>query len=150
MIIFAEESAYDLIDEIKPLIAEHWEEIARNKDAIKLNPDFSAYKALQELGVLHIATARDDGELIGYSISIITPNLHYQDHLFAVNDILFIKKSYRKGRVGLKLFKYMEECYRKRNVSVVHIHSKCAHDFAGLMEYLNYSHIEKVYEKRFI
>jgi GNAT superfamily N-acetyltransferase len=150
MIEFAEENAHDLIEEIIPLTEEHWGEIARNKDVIKLNPNYDTYKTLQDLGMLHIVTARDEGRLIGYAITLITPNLHYSDHLFAVNDILFISKKYRGGRTGYRMFKYMEKCYRERGVSVVHIHSKLAHDFAKLMDHLGYSEIEKVYELRFV
>ena len=39
-------------DDIRPLIQKHWEDIALNKDKIKLNPDWDAYHDLEQKGML--------------------------------------------------------------------------------------------------
>ena len=79
------------------LIRLHWKEIAVNKDKIKLNPDWDAYHALEQNQRLKIFTARSEEELVGYFVVITGSNLHYKDHVFAVNDILYLKKEHRLG-----------------------------------------------------
>ena len=71
MIEYKEETYSQVIDEIKPLLEDHWEEIALNKEVIKLNPNYEMYEKLCNAGVMRIVTARDDGKLIGYCICII-------------------------------------------------------------------------------
>jgi len=45
---FALENLAKVRREIEPLLQEHWEEIALNKDTIKLNPDWREYARLDE------------------------------------------------------------------------------------------------------
>ena len=81
--------------DIQYLIELHWSEIALNQDNIKLNPDWSAYHSLEEHGKLKIFTARDGDRLVGYFVVIVGNNIHYKDHLFATNDIIYMHKDYR-------------------------------------------------------
>lgn len=129
------------------LLEAHWEEIALNKTKIALNPDWEAYEALETAGKLKIFTARDDDKMIGYFVVIVGINLHYKDHVFAVNDILYLDQQYRKGRTGLKLIKFAEQCLRDDGVSVLNINTKVHKPFDSLMEYLGFNLIERVYSK---
>jgi len=147
MITYQEESAQDCLEEIKPLIEMHWEEIALYKDKIKLNPDFDKYLLLDSMGMLHILTARDDDKLIGYFISFIQPSMHYKESVFATNDILYIDPTYRKGSVGYKLFKKAEKSLKEIGVDVIIIHAKVNNDFKPLMDKLGYERIEYNYSK---
>jgi len=147
MITYQEESAAECLEEIKPLIEMHWEEIAVYKDKIKLNPDFDKYLLLDSIGLLHVLTARDDDKLIGYFISFIQPNMHYKESVFATNDILYIDPLYRKGSVGYKLFKKAEESLKEIGVDVIIVHSKVNNDFKPLMDKLGYERIEYNYSK---
>jgi len=138
MIEFQEEALIDILDELKPLLTEHWEEIALYKDKIKLSPDYERYLMADDVGVLHILTARDDEKLIGYFISFVQPHVHYMDNTFAINDVLFIHPSYRKGSVGYKLFKHAEKSLKAIGVDVIMIHAKVKRDFKPLMDKLGY------------
>lgn len=129
------------------LIRLHWEEIAVNKDKIKLNPDWDAYHALEQNQRLKIFTARSEEELVGYFVVITGSNLHYKDHVFAVNDILYLKKEYRKGRTGIKLIKFAEKYLRDDGVSVLNINTKVHKPFDVLMEYMGFGLVERVYSK---
>ena len=142
-----ERCSKEVIEEMKPLLEAHYEEIARNQDKIKLNPDYDLYAKLDELGMLHGVSARADGELIGYFLSIVGPNMHYKDHLMAKNDIMFIRKDYRNGLTPVRLLKYAEETLKARGVSVMYLNVKLAHDFGRLMEYLGWVETERIYEK---
>ncbi|MDC0117576.1 hypothetical protein OAI16_06755 [Flavobacteriaceae bacterium] len=134
-------------DEVKPLLNSHWEEIALNKDKIKLNPDWEAYEALEQQGKLKIFTARDDGQLVGYFVVIVGTNLHYKDHLFASNDIIYLSPNHRKGFTGIKLVKFAEKCLKDDGVSVLTINTKVHQPFDKLMDFLKFRKIERVYSK---
>ena len=146
-ITFQVERVTDVLDEIKPLLVEHWEEIALYKDQFPLNPDYEKYKVLDAAGVAHVVTARADGALIGYYISFIMPHLHYQDCIIAMNDILFIKKEYRHGRVGMKIISFAEQELIKRGVHRMIIHVKTQHDFSPLLVHMGFNETERNWEK---
>tara|TARA_B110000285_G_C14775993_1_gene446265 strand:- start:139 stop:609 length:471 start_codon:yes stop_codon:yes gene_type:complete len=144
---FKQEFINDVKPEIVNLINLHWEEIALNKDVIKLNPDWKSYYNLEDNNKLKIFTARYDNVLIGYFIVIIHVNLHYKDHLFASNDILYLHPDYRKGFAGIKLIKYAEKCIKEDGVSVMTINVKEHKSFGLVLERLNFNPIETVYSK---
>ena len=133
--------------EARPLLEKHWEEIAVNKDHIKLNPDWEAYADLEASGNLKIFTARDDGALIGYFVVFVRKHIHYKDHLFAHNDILFLSEPYRKGYTGIKLIKFAEECLKADGVSVLTINTKTHRPFDGVLQRLGFNHVENIYSK---
>lgn len=147
MITYQEEHLADCLDEMKPLLEAHWEEIALYKDKIKLDPDYDKYLLLDSLGMLHVLTVRSDERLIGYFISFIQPHMHYKESLSAVNDILFIHPSYRKGSIGYKLFKKAEQSLRELGVEVMSISSKVKNDFKPLMDKLEFKRVEYTYSK---
>jgi GNAT superfamily N-acetyltransferase len=133
--------------EIEPLLNSHWEEIALNKEKIKLNPDWDAYQSFEDQGKLKIFTARDDGQLVGYFVVIVGTNIHYKDHLFASNDIIYLSPNHRKGFTGIKLIKFAEKCLKNDGVSVLTINTKVHQPFDKLMDFLKFRKIERVYSK---
>ena len=147
---FKQEFINDVKPEIVNLINLHWEEIALNKDVIKLNPDWKSYYNLEDNNKLKIFTARYDNVLIGYFIVIIHVNLHYKDHLFASNDILYLHPDYRKGFAGIKLIKYAEKCIKEDGISVMTINVKEHKSFGVILERLDYTPEETVYSKPLI
>lgn len=134
-------------EEIEPLLDDHWEEIALNKDTIKLNPDWKKYALLDAHNMLRVFTARDDGKLIGYFVVIVETALHYSDHVFAHNDIIFLAKEYRRGMTGVKLIKYAEKCLAQEGVKQLFINTKRHQPFDPILERLKFNEVEKVYAK---
>jgi len=129
------------------LLKAHWAEIAVNKDKIFLNPDWDIYEEFEQQGRLVIFTARDDGKLIGYCAVLVGKNLHYKDHVFAVNDVLYIDKSYRKGFTGINMLKFAEKYLKDDGVSVMQINTKVHRPFDILMQRLGFNLVERVYSK---
>ena len=149
MIRYQVEKFTDILDEVKPLLELHWKEIALNQDKIKLNPDWDSYRRLEEAGILQIVTARESGsnQLVGYSADFISRSLHYSDHTFAINDLVFIHPDYRVGRVALGLFAAVEEELKIKCVSLHVLHMKVEHSFERLADYLGYKKVEYNYSK---
>lgn len=147
MIEYKEEKLHECLEEMKPLLLKHYEEVAMYQDKIDFNPDYDRYFQLEELGMIHIVTVRDEGKLIGYFLSLINYNLHYSDHLYAVNDILYVDESYRNEGVGQELFSKAEEFLLDKGVSVISIHMKTEKPFDSLCENLDYDYCERLYTK---
>lgn len=136
--------------DIQYLIELHWSEIALNQDNIKLNPDWDAYHNLEDQGKLKIFTARDDDgddKLIGYFVVILGNNIHYKDHLFAANDVIYLHKDYRKGFAGTRLIKFAESYLKGDGVSVLLINTKVHQPFDKVLDRIGFNLIERVYSK---
>ncbi len=146
MITYQEETVDDVINDIKPLLEEHYTEIARHQDKIALNPDYDVYYNMEKLGFLHIVTARDDGELVGYFISAMMANPHYKDHMMAKNDLMYVAPSHRGRLTAPKMIMYAIKQLKDKGVSVLHTHIKTEHDYSSFLERMGFVEIEKVHE----
>lgn len=144
---YQQEFLDSVIEDAKGLLESHWDEVALNKDKIKVNPDWDTYYLLQEQGKLDIFTARDEGVLVGYFVVFVSPHIHYKDHLFAKNDLLYLSPSHRKGFTGVKLIKFAEKMLKEDGVSVLVVNTKNHKPFHKLMEFLGFSSAETLYSK---
>ena len=146
--VFAVEPFSDAaIMEAMPLLRAHYEELWMHKD-IPLSPDFQRYYAFAQAGLLHYCTARVNGELVGYCLSVLSRGLHYSTVNFATNDILFIRKDYRKGMAGMRLLRFMEEELSKMNITFIQMHIKYDPDYSPLLGKMGYDPFEKIMMKR--
>lgn len=145
--IYKEESYEEVVNDIMPLYEKHWEEIALNQDKIKLNPDLEKYQTLNAMGILRIFTARDNGKLVGYFLVMVTPHIHYKDHSFAVNDIIYVHPDCRGGTVAYRLIRFVEKQLKADGVSVLIINMKIHSPFDRLLEGLQFSNTERLYSK---
>ena len=139
----------EFLDQVKDdalyLLDLHYNEIALNQNKIKLNPDWDVYKELEQEGKLKIFTARDNGTLVGYFVVVVGVNMHYKDHTFACNDVIYLHKDYRKGFAGIKLIKFAKKCLTEDGVSVLTINTKVHQPFDRVLERLGFKLIERVY-----
>lgn len=148
MITYQQESLATCKADAIPLLEKHWKEIALNKEKIKLNPDWKAYADLEDADILKIFTAREDGKkLVGYFVVFVKSHIHYKDHLFAYNDILFVDEDYRKGFTSVRLMKFAEKCLKVDGVEVMVVNTKRHKPFDSLLIWLGYKHVENLYSK---
>lgn len=134
------------LDELKQIFPVHYEELCVTKE-YELEPDYDTYQFLADRNWLRCITCRCDGELIGYIVFIIRPHLHYKSCLTATEDIYYVKKEYRRGRVGLRLFMYAEQVLKGLGVNRVVMHTKVHLDNSRIFEYLGYKNTDKVFSK---
>ena len=143
---FQREKTHEIFEEIKPLLARHYHEIAHYKD-IKLEPSWDEYRFLEEREFLRTFTARDDrNELIGYAVFFVKPNLHYRGSLQAVQDIIYID-SERRG-FGKEFIKWCDSQLKSEGVQAVYHHVKKSHNWGPMLERMGYQLIDLVYGKR--
>ena len=144
--MIAQELASEVWDEIMPLLKNHWQEIAHYKD-IPLDPDYSVYKQMEDMGALRVYTVRKEGKLIGYSAFFIRQHPHYKSSKQAVQDIIYVDPAHRGG-VGRRLIKECDELLKAEGVQVVYQHVKAAHNFGPLLERMGYQMQDIIYSKR--
>jgi len=146
MITFAEERVRDCLDELIPLLQNHWEEIANHQDTVPLDPDWDKYLAMDDSGAMSVVVARENGRVIGYFISFIHHHMHYRSTLYAYNDILYVDPSRRKGTVAYRMFKFAMTVLVDRGVQVVVCHMKINHEFRSLLRRLGFKQTEEIWE----
>lgn len=149
MVKIAIEKLADVRDECRDLIEHHWREIAVWQD-IPLDPDWVGYQRLEDAGVMIIYTVRtDEGKLIGYAVFLTRFHLHYKQHSWALNDLIWVHPDYRDGKIGIKLAQFWENDLKSRGIHVVHVNTKTEHPALALvLRRENYKIVESGFEKR--
>ncbi len=120
------------------LLEQHYEELTRNKEVIKLNVDWDAYRAMEKSGRLVAIGVWDSGELLGYSVFFLSRHMHYKDSLMALNDVLFLRQDKRKGSLGIKLIKKSENILEGCGVTKILWHCKYGTVAGELLKKLGY------------
>lgn len=120
------------------LFEAHWDEVALNKQVMVLKPDTERYRAMESNGMLLILAAYAGEELVGYSVNFLVRHLHYADLNTASNDLLFVTKEHRAGRVGLQLIRATEAAAKERGAAIMLWHAKENTSLAALMPRLGY------------
>lgn len=133
------------------LFEQHYQELTLHKDIIKLDPDWAQYLKLQALGMLAVFVAKDNEQLIGYSVFFVhNSHLHYKHLKVASNDVLFVTKPYRTtSNAGLKLIKFADKYFQETlgaGCKIVY-HIKEANDFSPILKRYGYTHEEIIMGK---
>jgi hypothetical protein len=136
----------ECFDEVLTLLDAHYQELSVTKH-YKLNPCYEIYKANEKNGKCRVILCKDNDVIVGYIVFFIDINLHYQDCLLATEDIYYLKPEYRKGRTGIKMFKFAEDYLKSLGVNMIKYATKVHSDNSALFEYLGCAFTEKVYIK---
>jgi len=149
MLKIAIEKLADVKDECQELIEAHWREIAVWQD-IPLAPDWGVYQHVETVGGLVIYTVRnDENKLVGYAVFMMRKHMHYKNHIWALNDLIWVHPDYRDGKIGAKLVQFWEQDLATRGIHVVHVNVKVAHPALGLvLRREKYKTVESGLEKR--
>jgi GNAT superfamily N-acetyltransferase len=146
MTTYQSEDPSTFIEELRKIIPEHYDELCVTKD-FPLMPDYEAYGRLYMANMLRCITVRKGQELIGYALFIVQPHLHYKSCTTAFEDIYFLRKDYRTGRTGIRLFQFAEDVLKKEGVHRLVMHTKIHLDNSRLFEHLGYKFTDKLFTK---
>lgn len=135
------------LEEVKPMLALHYEELALNKDKVPLSPQYEVYKARDDMGQVMVVTLREKGRLVGYFVGFIAPGLHYQTCLTLTMDIFWTHPDIRGGLAGVRLFRVVEKEAKRRGVHRIFYGSKMHKDASRLFEFLKMDAVETYYSK---
>lgn len=147
MLTYQVESWPTFAEEAAPLWRLHWAEIAQDKD-IPLVPDYAAYAAFDQAGMLHVVAGRDaGGGLQAYWVGLVHGHLHYATTLHAFCDVYWVHTAHRRGLEGYRLFQHVEATLRARGVQKIITATKVYFDVSRLFERLHYRETERVWTK---
>lgn len=136
------------LDQAKDILYKHWKELAVNQDTVFLSPDKEKYCKLQEVGVIKNIVVYHEEKIVGYSIILIQPALHYSNDLFAHVDVIYVDKEYRSSSVGARLLLATETLAKDNGASVILHHAKPnVPMIIKPLEKLNYKLYEFIYGK---
>ncbi|CAG2132560.1 GNAT family N-acetyltransferase [Cupriavidus numazuensis] len=147
MITYQVEAWPDIVNEIRPLWREHWEEVGTDRDRIPLDVDEAAYLHLHRIGELQVLTVRRDGAIVGYHIAIVRPHIRYRTTLVAITDVYYVRPDARKGMVGVNLFRQAEKHLSARGAKKLFTGTKKSLDMGPILIRLGYREAESLYTK---
>lgn len=138
--------ATDYLDQMWPLLAAHREELTVYPEIMQLSPDVETYLRLEDAGKLLSLGVFDHDELIGYSVNVVTRNLHY-DLRVCQNDVLYLTPEHRLGPLGLRLIRDTERHAREVGAKIMLWHAKQGTALDGLLPRLDYQVQEIMYSR---
>lgn len=141
-------SVDEMLQNGQALFAQHWDEIARNKDVMVLKPDEAAYRRMEEAGSLLILAALKAGQIVGYSVNFIVRHPHYADLMVCQNDLLFIDQAHREGGAGIRLMRRTEQEGKKRGCRLMLWHAKEGTPLAAMLPRMGYGVQDVVFSKQ--
>jgi GNAT superfamily N-acetyltransferase len=147
MVEIRESTVDEMFEVCRPLLERHWDEIARNKHLMVLNPDVAKYQRMEAAGMLLILAAWEGAELVGYSVSMIETTLHYADLTVCVNDVVFVLPESRHAQTGLRLIKETESMAKQRGAQLMLWHAKEGTALHALMPRIGYEVQDIIYSK---
>lgn len=144
---FSEETLTpELLEEAKPLLEKHWDQIAHYKD-IPLDPDYDLYLKMQHLKMIRCYIMREpSGRMVGYSVFVVRPNMHYKQCLTATEDIIFVDPE--KRGYGMFFISWCDEQLKALGVQIVTHHIKVYFDWSKSLMRQGYEFTDKQLCKR--
>ena len=143
MIRFAIEPYRQARDDAMELMQAHVIEVARGLHPIAI--DHKQFEWMDDNGMLQVATARDEGKLCGYHVTMIRPHLH-RNVLAGFVDTLYMAPEHR-GRTSMRLLQFAEDMLKRRGVKWISTGVRMNKDFGRLLEHLGYTEAERLYRK---
>ena len=138
MITFARELLCEVVQEVQPLLQQHYAELTLHKDVVKLDPQWEQYALLEQLERFVVFTVRDDGALVGYAAFFVMKHLHYAGLVHAQNDVLFLARPHRRGTTALRFLAYCEEQLRAIGAHKLTYHVKFSLDWRPILHRQGY------------
>lgn len=156
LVSYQQERWTDALAEIERHWPAHYDEIALDKDAVPLAPDYAAYAKHDADGRLFVLTVRGNGELVGYLTAIVSPHLHYGKTLCAFFDLYYVTPAWRRSvtgsigllsMVGARLFIEAERQLRLRGVRKMFTGTKLHRDASVIFHALGWREDERLWTK---
>lgn len=143
---FRRENVKRVWNDLLPLLALHYEELAPYKD-VPLDPDKDFYLRADELGMLRVYTAREAGVLVGYAVYGVRRDVHYRALKKAEQDLLFVAPE-RRGRFGVRFIRWCEGQLEAEGVNLIMCHAKVHNDFGAVFERMGYRPVDTIFYRR--
>lgn len=111
------------------------------------NVDHDQFLGLEDLGFLCVVVAREDGEIVGFHITTIQPDIFFKDKKTAFVMFYYLEKQCRGNGNGLKMFEFADNEFKNSGVERAVMSRKIHIKNERIFDALGYNHIEANYEK---
>lgn len=112
---------------------------AHNPEQHSPDVQWARYKQLVELGMMQPIGAFIGTELVGFAVLLISEMPHHGKKL-AITESLFVASTHRKGGVGLKLIRALEEHARNVGAACLLVSAPHGGSLERVMPRLGYRH----------
>lgn len=145
IISYQEESWSEFYPEFLPLWkTEHRIEVAEPEYTEKGNFNSELYEILEAQNALHIVSVRDDWNLVGYIVSMLSRHPHFDTVLCATPTLYFLSHKYRGQSVGSTMFRYAEAWLKDRKVNLFVIEAKSNLPYKVIFEHLGFRAVSNI------
>lgn len=105
------------------------------------------YKAMEQHGHLHCLAAWDGSELVGYSVVILSVDLHRDDRTVAEGNAFFVRPDRRSAGVGMKLMRETIALAKAHGAVCLRQHSMPNARMARMLLGMGFNEHHVVYER---
>ncbi|MDE2097903.1 MAG: GNAT family N-acetyltransferase [Patescibacteria group bacterium] len=131
---YTKETFRDLMPELPELFWHHWDELYDDKELMPLDVDWLGYLHTEATGKLHILTARDGENLVGYAFIYAGNNKQSKGVTVAATEHFYLKPEYRKGTEGWIFLNKITEMARDLGAKKLYIVQKSKGSIAPLLK----------------
>jgi predicted GNAT family acetyltransferase len=111
------------------LLQAHFDEVASFKHLLKLDPDFSRYQELERAGRLHVVVMRQEGEIVGYCVHVISNGLlHYRKLKVADDDVTFVAPHLRGTGEHRRMREFAMKTLKEKGIELVSARVRTGHE----------------------
>lgn len=132
------------------LFPRHFEELSLEQDKIPFGLDFDMYRQAEKNKLTYILTARLEGNIIGYVVSLVAKHHpHNKDAgMYSTTDMFWVSPEHRNG-TGIRLLIENERRLKEMGVRRMAISTKLKDAHLDLFEKLGYRATDIVFHKVF-
>jgi len=146
-VIYQLELYRDIIEELKELYIPFFNEVDIYPEAPTPNVDHDKFIDIESGDMLQVVTARVDGSLVGFHISVVTNDIFYKDILTASVTHYFLLEDNRGKGNGTRMFAFADESFKDKGVKRIFMSRKIYINNEKLFEKLGYTELESNYTK---
>lgn len=147
--VFAWEAFSAIAHELTALFRRHHDEVAVNKDAVPLDPNWKGFFALETAGMLACLTCRVEGELVGYHLLMQCVPFMYASTPWAQTLSFWLDPRFRKGLTGYRLLSIAKRTLRENGCKLhaigIKLHNRKR--IAPILARLGYRPVEAVFQQ---
>jgi GNAT superfamily N-acetyltransferase len=149
MLAFDRETLFLTFEETEAMLESHKAECVFEPERLPTGVRWDAYRALEELGKLHVYSARHAGILAGYCWMVVDNHMHFSSVTTAHCEMLYLAPAHRRGKAGIDFIRFVEGCLADDGVVKVAWSVKPQRDFSRVMRRLGYG-VEEVVMSKFL
>lgn len=149
--ILGHERIADMVDELRVLHEEHYNETETLYLDVPFDPDYERYKEVEARKQFLVFTVRIHGKMVGYLQYYVFRDMHSKGHYQAREDALFLTKEHRGRSLAPALLAYAEHCLGQLGCRYVGMSSKApagGPDIGAFLERKGYRPVATYYVKQ--